>query len=100
MRSSTSQPLATSLTRQTSSSAARISTALLEQFEPGGGQMGTLAAPVEDQDVELVFEPAHGVGERGGHLAQFGGRRGKAAAPGDRVQDSQRIEREGHVQNL
>ena len=74
--------------------------ALLEQFFARGGQMGTLAAPVEDQDVELVFETAHCVGERGGDLAQFGGRRGKTAAPRDRVQDRQGIEREGHIQIL
>ena len=70
----------------------------VEQRAAGGRELRAMPAPVEQQHVEVVLEPAHRVRDRGRHAVEFHRRRGEAAATVDRVQHRERIEGERHMQ--
>ena len=68
-----------------------------QQFHAGLGQLSTVAAAVEDQHVQILFQLLHRVGERRRHAMQFLGRRGKAALAVDGLQHGQGIQGQAHL---
>jgi hypothetical protein len=70
--------------------------ALAQQLAPGLGELGAVAAAVEQRHVEVVLELLHGIGDRRGHAVQLLGGGGEAALAVDGVQHQQRIQRQTH----
>ncbi len=60
--------------------------AALQQHAAGRGELGSVAAAVEQHGVQLVFQLLYRVAQRRGHLAQFVGCRREAAAAVDGIQ--------------
>ena len=56
-----------------------------------------MAAPVEEQCIEVLFELLHAVGKRRRHAMQFVRRCGKAAFALDRVEHQQGLDRSSHI---
>ena len=93
MRSSPSQPPASSRTRcARSSTAASRWRPSRSSVSPADVSLRTVAAPVEQQHVELALEAAHRVGDRRRHLVELGGGAGEAAAARDRLDQTQGLE--------
>jgi hypothetical protein len=74
--------------------------ALLQERLSGGGEHGAVTAAVEQGEVQILFQLAHGVGHRGWHAVQGFRRTGKAAVLGDGVQGFQRVEGNLHANSL
>ena len=77
--------------------------AFAQQCLAGRGQLGAIAAAVEQQHVELALEPAHGVRDRRGHLVELGRGAREAPTARDRLDEAQGVEVEhgarcGHVE--
>ena len=63
--------------------------AFVQQFAPGGSELGAMPATVEQQHVKVFFELLHGVGKCGWHTVQLMCGGGKAALAVDGVQCQQ-----------
>ncbi len=72
--------------------------ALVQQRASGGREPRPMAAAVEQQHVELVFQPAYGVRDRRRHAVEFQRGGGETAASFDGVEHGQGVERKCHVQ--
>jgi hypothetical protein len=57
-----------------------------------------MSAPVEQEHVEVILEPADCVGDGGGNAVEFVRGRGEAAAAVYGIEYRQRIERNAHIQ--
>ena len=71
-----------------------------QQLLSGLGQLGAVAAAVEDQHIQILLQLLHRVGERRRHAMQFLGRRGKAALAVDGLQHGQGIQSQAHLIQL
>jgi hypothetical protein len=69
---------------------------VVEQQAAGRSETGAMAAAVEQQDVQVVLEFAHRVGDGGRDAIEFDGGCGKTAASVDGVENGERLERECH----
>ncbi|CFU05575.1 Uncharacterised protein [Bordetella pertussis] len=66
-----------------------------QQGLAGGREGGPMAAAVEQQHVQSVFQLADGVSDGRRHLAQFARRLGEAAMAGDGVDHDEQVGRDG-----
>ena len=67
-----------------------------QQFLAGRCQPRTVAAPIEEQNIEVVFEAAYRVGHGRRHTGQFLRRTGEAAAAGDRIDQLEGFQGQRH----
>ncbi len=65
-----------------------------------GRELHPVAAPVEERQPELLFEPLHLVADRRGDLVELGGGPGKTAGAHHRVEGQQGVEVELHFQEF
>ena len=69
-----------------------------QQLATGGRQPGPVAAPVEQQHVEILLQPAHRVGDCRGHARELLRGGGETPAAVDGIEYDQGFERQRHVQ--
>lgn len=82
--------------RQAIDSCAQQVSALVEQLASRGGELGAMAAAVEQQHVEVLLELLHRIGHRRGHAVQFVRRGGETALAVYGVKHQQGVEGEAH----
>jgi hypothetical protein len=100
MRNSVSHPVATRYAPFDFVDGDQQAAAVVEQQAAGGSETGAVPAAVEQQDVEVVLELAHGVRDGGGDAIEFDGCRGKTAAPVDGVENGECLKRECHMRAI
>ena len=57
-----------------------------------------MPAPVEQENVQVLFEFAYRIGDGGRHTVELDCGRGKAATTVDRVENQESLKRQRHVQ--
>ncbi len=68
-----------------------------EQFPAGRGENGTMASAVEQPNVEVVLQLAHGVGDRRRNAVELRRGCGEAAFAIDGIENPQCVERKAHI---
>ena len=68
--------------------------AALQQHPPNVGEFCSMTGTVKEHNIQLLFQLLHGIAQGRRNAPQFICRRGKTAAPVNRVHDAKRLKRQ------